>query len=218
MSRKGRAVLAILGLVAVAGLMVGCNGFFVSPNSVASVTVSPPAAVLSSASGAGTLQMSAQTVLVNQNSSDCTSSGTWTTSDTAGTILTVGPSTGLVTPVGGGQATVTVTCNGTSSAAVPIDVITAPLSGNLTVNLSGTTVTPPGSVTVSVVTTTAQTIPSQFVTWSIPTGTSISGSGSSATVTFGLTVTAGTTATITATVTTNGGATLTGTSQSITVL
>ena len=186
-----------------------------SSSSLASITVSPSAAVLSSAIGSGTLQMSASALLVNGNSSICTSP-TWTTSDTTGSILTIGSSTGVVTPVGGGQATVTVKCNGTSSTAVPIEVITGTIS-SIIMNLSSTTVTPPGTVTATVVTSGGLTIPSQFISWSIPSGTTISTSGNSAVITF-LNATAGTIATITATVTTNGGSTLTVTSPTIIII
>ena len=34
MSRMGTAVLAFIGLTAIAFMLVGCNGFFVSPNSL----------------------------------------------------------------------------------------------------------------------------------------------------------------------------------------
>jgi hypothetical protein len=123
----------------------------------------------------------------------------------------------LVTPVGGGQATVTVKCNGTSSTAVPIDVVTGTFSSINLNNVSPTTVTPPGTVTATVETDTGITIPVNFVTWTTPSGATISGSGNSAVFTFVTTI-AGTTVTITATVTTNGNSSLTATSATITVL
>ena len=225
MSRTGRAVLALIGLVAVAGSMIGCDDFFVSPNSLASITVSPTTAVLSSASGAGTLTISASGTLVNGNSS--TISPTWTSSDTncavisfsaSGCLATASGTSVTVTPVTGAGNTAKVTAtSGGQTVTVPIDVLTGTISG-ITINLSSTSVTPPGTVNATVVTTdSGLTIPANFVTWTTPSGATISGSGNSAVFTF-VTATAGTTATITATVTTNGGSSLTATSASITVI
>jgi len=223
MSQRGAAVLALIGLVAVAGLLIGCNGFFVSPNSLASITVSPTTAVLSSAADAGPLTISASGLLVNGNSSSI--SPTWTSTDTNCTVISfsasgcsasTSASSVTVTPIpgAGGTATVTATSGG-QSATVPIDVVTGTVSG-VTLNLSSTTVTPPGTVTATVVNSDGSTIPASYVSWATPSGATISGSGDSAVFTF-LTATAGQTA-ITATVTTNGGSTLTTPSASITVI
>jgi large repetitive protein len=212
MSRMGTAVLALMSLLAVAGMMIGCNGFFVSPNSLASITVSPTTAVLSSASDAGTLTISASGVLVNGNGS--TISPDWTTSDTTGTVLTISPATGTsttVTPTPGANGTATVTAtSGGQSAKVQIDVIPGTISGNLTVTPSAMNVTSGQTVTVTVTTSSGQPIPSQFVSFSgIPASANLTTGNGNASITFLVTV-VGQSATITATVTTNGNTPLSG--------
>jgi hypothetical protein len=220
MPRLGTAVLALLGLIAVATMLVGCNGFFVSPGSVATITVSPTAAVL--ATGGGTLPMAESTTLVNGNPGSCTSTS-WATSDTTGAVITIDPSSGVVTPVGAGTATVTGTCDGTTSSAIPIEVIAGASIGTVSINLSTTSVPlTGGSVTASVVVTSGQlTIPTQYVSWTFPSGTGPNTlNTNNVVVTFpsALTSLTGTTttATLSAIVYTNGNQSLNATSASIT--
>ena len=218
MSRMGTAVLAFIGLTVIAFMLVGCDGFFVSENSVASIAVNPQNAVLSSSSG-GTLQMSASTTLVNNSTGSC-SSTSWTTSDTTGSILTIDPNSGLVTPVGAGQATVTVKCGGTNSSAIPIDVVASTFSSTLTVNLSTTTVNGTGgTMTATAVTSSGTTIPSGYLTWTPPSGCNITTGTNinSATITC-LSATAGTTANVSVSGTTNGSEGLSGQSSSIIII
>jgi len=216
MSKTSATVLAVLSLVFGSGLMIGCSDFWVNPNSAASISVNPTGAALSS-TGGGTLQMSASVVLVNGNTSNC-SAANWTTSDTTGTILTIDSSSGVITPVGAGQTTVTVTCSGKSSNAIPIDVIAGPIgTGTPTISLNTQNVNPPGSVTATFVTSSGITIPATYVAWQIPSGATLSINGSGATFTFNTSLTTATTVTIQGTVTTNGNATITGTSASINV-
>ena len=67
MSRKSTAVLAIFGVVAIAGLMIGCGNFFVSENSLAQITVSPTAVLLDPG---GTQTLAVTATLVNGTSSE----------------------------------------------------------------------------------------------------------------------------------------------------
>jgi uncharacterized protein YcfL len=215
MSRKSTAVLAIFGVSVVATIMMGCNGFFVSPNSVASIIVSPTSAVLGTSGG--TLQMSANTLLVNSNNSSCTSTS-WKSSDPTNSVITIDPSSGLVTPVAPGQVTVTVNCDGTTSSAIPIDVFSGGAIAGITINLSSTTASAGQTVTASVVTSqSAVTIPTQYVNWTFPSGTTNTLSTNSVSITFLTTASLGTSATISASVITNGGSTVSAPQQSITI-
>lgn len=177
MSRMGAAVLAFIGLTAIALMLVGCDGFFVSPNSLASFAVSPTGAVLSSASGAGNLTLSANGTTVNNNPANV--SPNWTSSDTSCAVIsfsspgctatTTGASV-TVTPIAAGAATITASASG-QTATVPISVITGTISG-ITATISPTSVAAGGTITETVAASNGTAIQCQYVNFGTPpTGT-----------------------------------------------
>jgi hypothetical protein len=112
---------------------VGCTGFFVNPT-LTGITVGPTATIQQSK----TVQMTA-TGTYNDGSTKTLTSGVFWSSDTQ-SIATVNSSTGLVTGVGPGQATITGasgTQTGTATITVTLAGITSitvtPANGNVTV-------------------------------------------------------------------------------------
>jgi hypothetical protein len=173
MSRQGTAVLAFLGLIAIAILMVGCSGFFVSPNSLGNFTVSPPSAVLSSSVSAGLL-LSANGTAVSGNS--IAVSPTWTSSDTSCTAIsfsatgctpTTTAATVTVTPVAAGSATITVTASGAQTQYVYISVQTGTIDG-ITATVPTTTASPGQTITESVAASNGAAIQCQYVNFGTP--------------------------------------------------
>ncbi len=220
MSRKGKAVLALMGLFAVAGLMIGCGDFFVSEGSLASITVTPSTAVLSSASSAGALTLSASGVLVDGSSSMV--SPTWKSSDTScvaislsasGCSYTASGSSITVTPTPGGVGTPTVTASGGQNPSVPIDVIAGTVS-TLAIALTGVDV--PGGSLQATATINGQSLGATYVSWSVTasvlsTDASINTNG---TVAISSAATVGETITVTGTITTNDNQSQSPTAQS----
>ncbi len=178
MSRMGTAVLAFIGLTAIAFMLVGCNGFFVSPNSLASFAVNPPAAVLTSGASSA-LTLSANGLNVNNVSTSV--SPNWTSSDTSCTSISFSSSgctfttTGAsvtVTTMAAGAATITASASGATSQTVSISVITGAISG-ITATISPTTVSSSGGQTSEAVAASNGPIQCQYVNWGTPpSGTS----------------------------------------------
>ena len=177
MSRTGAAVLAFIGLTAIAFMLVGCEGFFVSPNALGSFTVSPPAAYLSA--GAAGVQLSANGL--NNNGDSTTVSPTWTSSDTTCTSVSFSSSgctattTGAsvtVTPNAAGAATITASSSGATSQTVYVSVLTGTLSG-ITATVNPTSASPGQTISETVAASNGAAIQCQYVNWgSPPSGTS----------------------------------------------
>lgn len=99
----GAAVVLLIGLV-------GCPGFFVSPNSVVSLSLSPANPTV--APGA-TQQLTVTGVFGDSSQRDVTAQATFTTSASAVTTVS---NTGMVTGVAVGTATMTATVQGVSAS------------------------------------------------------------------------------------------------------
>ena len=159
---KLRLIGAFAALATLA-LAVSCKGFFVKPT-LSSLSVGPPTPTIETGSTDNTVQMTA----FGTNSDGSTTgdpSVTWSITPT--TTATIS-STGLVTSVSVGQATVTATSNqnpslsGTQTVTVTVGCISAitigPTSGSVTTNqptfsISATATTCNGSPDVTQVAT-----------------------------------------------------------------
>jgi len=212
MSRKSTAVLAIFGVAVIAIIMVGCEGFFVSPGSLASIKVSPSTAVLST--GGSTLTLTAIGLLVN-NSAATGVVPTWAGSDN-GAVVSISPTTAsattTITPVAVGNTTITATYSG-QTFNVPIQVITGTVS---TPQITLTGIADPGGTLQATAAMNGQSLGAAFVSWSV-TASVVSSDASintNGTVTISSTATVGETITVTGTITTNGNSTQSGTAQS----
>jgi len=100
----------ILTIVAVA-LIGGCNNFFTSGDSIASLTVTPVSRL---AAVGDKVQFTANGTTVNGDSKDVSSTAKWTASPS--TIATI-DSTGMATPVAAGNATITASQDSGSATA-----------------------------------------------------------------------------------------------------
>lgn len=169
MRERGGALIALCGLIGLALALLGCNGFFVSPNSVGSITVSPTSALLLQG-GNDNQQLTVNATLVNGNSdpnNPVTSSSTCTSSNTA--VVKPDPNTVCqIDAVGAGSATVTVSLSGATPVGVPFVVVATPIS-SITITSSASQISVTGS---SGLPSTAQLVAAaesqniaNFVTW-----------------------------------------------------
>lgn len=163
--KRGIGVLALAATLVLALAASGCDGFFQSSNDVASITVSPGATLLapcSAGSGSCTQALTVVATLVNGNSSTVTSSATYSSSNTS--VVTVDTS-GTVTAVGSGTATVTVKYQG--KTASPTFLITATPITSITASPSIVTLSITGGSTVQLVAKAQDgTDITKYVTWS----------------------------------------------------
>jgi trimeric autotransporter adhesin len=124
-SMKSSAGL-VIAIVAIAlSTLTACDGFFVSNSATDHITLSATALVLSSnngTSGAESKALSATAVSVGGESSDVTSSATWSTSNAS--VATVSAS-GTVTAVAPGTTTIAAKSNGATGSATVIVVATS---------------------------------------------------------------------------------------------
>ena len=96
MVRRAQTVFVLASLV----LLAACNGFFVPPNALVSISVSPGNSTIQPGK---TQQFSAVATFGDQSTQDVTSSVTWSSSSTS--IATIN-SSGLATAVALGNATI----------------------------------------------------------------------------------------------------------------
>lgn len=183
------AVLLLILLLSFA--TIGCGNFFVSGNSLNTISLTPTSVFLTVGN---TKQFSASGTTVNGDSKDVTSSAKWSSSSS--TTATV--AAGLVTAVAAGNATITASQDGVEDTA-GIIVNTSDLT-SIDISATSTTVTTGSTLQLTATATFAdssQKVVTNQVAWT-------SGSTSTATVSSAGLVTgvAIGTATITATVTT----------------
>jgi len=177
-------------------LLSGCPGFFTSGDSIASMTISPVSRL---AATGQTVTFTASGTTVNGNTSDVTSTATWTSSNSS--IATV--SAGTVTTIATGTATITAKQDdGSASASL---IVTASQLQSIAITPSSPTVsstqgTQPFTATGTFADGSTQNLTS-LVQWtsSNTSVATISSSGVASLITTGTT-------TITASVTTNSGA------------
>ena len=116
-------LLCALGLI---GFALGCGDFFVGDETLDHVTVTPASKLLAVDE---TQQYKASAVNVGGDSSDVTSSATWTSSDTS--VATVS-SSGLVTAISAGAQDAAIieisAASGGESDSVPLVVTASPLA------------------------------------------------------------------------------------------
>lgn len=121
-----RRVVLLTCSLALLGAAVGCGNFFVGDETLDHVTVTPASKLLAVEE---TQQYKASAVNVGGDSSDVTSSATWTSSDTS--VATVDNS-GLVTAVSAGTDNAAIieisAASGGESDSVPLVVTASPLS------------------------------------------------------------------------------------------
>lgn len=121
-----RRVVLLTCSLALLGAAVGCGNFFVGDETLDHVTVTPASKLLAVEE---TQQYKASAVNVGGDSSDVTSSATWTSSDTS--VATVDNS-GLVTAVSAGADNAAIieisAASGGESDSVPLVVTASPLS------------------------------------------------------------------------------------------
>jgi trimeric autotransporter adhesin len=121
--KQSREFQLISGLILFLALIsgIGCTGFFVNPT-LSTLTVGPQTATIQQGS---TLQMSATGTFDDGSTKSLTNSAFWSTSDS--TVASVG-STGLVTGVAPGTATITAesgTTVGSTSITIQLGNITS---------------------------------------------------------------------------------------------
>ncbi len=172
------AFMAICGLLGLMLVLSACNGFFVSPTSVGSISVSPTSSLLLVG---GTPQPLAVTAtLVNGNSGgDVTSSSTCTSSNKNVIVLDSSIACQF-DAVGAGSAYVTISHSGATSVTVPFVVVTNQIT-TITLTAASSTISTSGSTYPSTAQLAAvaenQNITS-FVTWNASGGgLSVSSSG-----------------------------------------
>ena len=138
---KLRLIGAFVALVGLALTAAGCNGFFVDPT-LTGVSVGPQGLSLTLNQ---TWQMSATGTYNDGSQKTLTSGVTWSSSDA--TTVTVGQTSGLVTGVQTGQATITAAA-GSCSACSGSTTVTVVLTGvtSVVVTPSTNSTTPGGSV------------------------------------------------------------------------
>jgi hypothetical protein len=180
---------ALLALVALILLGVGCKDFFVDPQ-LTSITISPAAP---SVAVGGTINLSAKGTYDNNNTKDITSSVTWAPNNPAVATVT---NKGVVTGVSNGSTTIQATASNGVTASVTVAV------GNAVV-----------LQTISVTPTTA-TVATGLTQQYLATGHNSDGTTSD--ITTSVTWTSGTAAV--ATIDSNGLATVVGTSGQTTII
>lgn len=203
MNASTRALIALVVLIAVALCLSACDGFFVSPNAVGSITVSPTSAILSATGTTAEMQqqLAVSSTLVNGSAgTDVTSSATYSSSPSG--VVTV--SAGLVSAVAAGSATVTVSDSG-ATALVSVVVTSAPIT-TITITPANPTIAATGSVQLIAKAQDGTDI-TNLVQWS-SNNTSVNvnttGSTTPGLVTAASTLGVATNATITASITFNG--------------
>jgi uncharacterized protein YjdB len=121
-----RRVVLLASALSLLGLTLGCGDFFVGDETLDHVTVTPASKLLAVEE---TQQYKASAVNVGGDSSDVTSSATWTSSDTS--VATV-DSSGLVTALSAGTEDAAIieisAASGGESGSVPLVVTASPLS------------------------------------------------------------------------------------------
>jgi uncharacterized protein YjdB len=108
---------ALAALLVSAAVSVGCSGFFVDPT-LTTITVTPPTPTVVAGN---TQQMTATGTYDDGSSKNITGTVAWTTSDP--TIATIGSSSGLMTAVAQGTATITASqaaITGSTSATIQV--------------------------------------------------------------------------------------------------
>jgi hypothetical protein len=183
MRKRGIVFTTICGLIGLALAMLGCNGFFVSPNSVGSISVSPTSALLLQG---GTQQLTVNATLVNGNAGgDVTSSSTCSSNNSAAAAPASGSSCSTINAVGAGSAVITVSNNGATATvlfavvAAPITqlTITSPPSGSA-LSATGITSGVPTSLQLVVVPNGQTTLNlASFVTWTTGSNLTVSSTG-----------------------------------------
>ena len=139
---KLRLIGAFVALVAVALTAAGCNGFFVDPT-LTGVSVGPQGLSLTLNQ---TWQMSATGTYNDGTQKTLTSGVTWSSSD--GTTVSVGQTSGIVTGVQTGQATITAAagscsaCSGSTTVTVILTGVTSIVvsPSNQSAKINGTAV------------------------------------------------------------------------------
>lgn len=182
MGKRSIVFIALCGLIGLALFLIGCNGFFVSPNSVGSITVTPPSALLAlGTTPAGTCTVPCQQLTVNAtlvsggSGGDVTSTSTCTSNNSAIVALdtTVAGSFCLMDAKSAGTTFVTVSHSGATAITIPFAVTATPITSitltsanGLTLSASGTS----GSSTLQLVAKALDgTVISNYVTWA-PSG------------------------------------------------
>ncbi len=184
MHKQNRKFQLLNGLIAIVALAfaVGCRGFFVNPT-LSTLTVGPTTPTFQQGS---TLQMAATGTFNDGTTQDLTSKAFWSTSDS--TIASIN-TTGLVTGVSPGQATITA-ASGTVSGSTTITIALANIT-SIAVTPTSSTKTEGSTQQYKAVATlaggTTQDITSS-VTWatSNPSAGTIDSSGLFTTVTTGI--------------------------------
>ncbi len=222
-------VARLLPVLALLAFCPSCDGFFVSNNSIQTISVSPTAIILAVAPDASTpgdnysLKASARTV--GGTATDATTTATWTSSAPSVATVVAGKVT-AVTTTGGSTATITAQQSGQSGTATVLTYTGNPpagLSVNLPNGLVPTSITPGQVFQLTAVATVNNNTSfniSSYVAWtsSVTSAAIVNANG---VVTVLSTATAGTTFTVTATAYLGSSATtptVTGTSTTFTIL
>jgi uncharacterized protein YjdB len=132
-SKRNLQICAAFAALILLAVSIGCSGFFVDPT-LTTITVTPPTP---SVVVGNTQQMTATGTYDDGSSKNITGTVAWTTSDP--TIATVGASSGLLTGVATGSATITASeaaITGSTSATVQVAGLQS-----ITVTPSNTSVT-----------------------------------------------------------------------------
>jgi uncharacterized protein YjdB len=206
-----RRVVCLFALVALFLSCGGCSDFWVSENSIATVTISPSGLILKKGD---TADMTASSVTVGGTTADATSTATWSSATTSAATV----SAGVITAVAKGTSVITAVTGGTTGTGnVIVASTTLPSTLSISYNATSTTLAPGATfkVTASGLIDSVSTDLSDYVTWT-SNDTSVATVDIYGNVTVLSTATAAATFTLTATGTT-ASSTITATSTTFTI-
>jgi len=136
-----RRILHLLPLIALLAFCPACGGFFVSENSIETVTVSPSAVILAAAASSttpgDTYSLSSSATTVAGTATVDTTTATWTSSAPSTVTVANGANGGNLSVVGtSGDVTVTITAtDGGQSSTCTVLTYTGTASTSLSINL-----------------------------------------------------------------------------------